>query len=127
MTAAVMIVAAPSGENVFQNTQSQQMSEQYLGRSVLSGVGDLRDLYERSVIELIRPDGRAYGFEEWPVMRSLTSGEEVRGEELLQRMADGTQQWLRCNSSPIYDDEGRIAAGVLVVHDITEQKQAEEE
>jgi PAS domain S-box-containing protein len=128
MAPAVMIVKAPSGENVLQNRQTQQMSERYLGRSVLSGVGDLRDLHESGVLKLIRPNGRPYEFEEWPVMRSLTSGEEVRDEELLQRMADGTQFWLRCNSSPIYDDdEGRIVAGVLVVHDITERRRAEEQ
>ena len=125
MAATVMIVKAPSGVNVLQNSQTQQMSERYLGCSVLKGVEDLRDLHDRGVFELVRPDGRVYEFEEWPIMRSLTSGEEVV-EELLQRMADGTQLWLRCNSSPIYDDEGRIVAGALVVHDITEQKRTEE-
>jgi PAS domain S-box-containing protein len=127
MASAVMIVEAPSGENILQNRQTQQMSERYLGRSVLTRVGDLRDLHESGVFELVRPDGRPYEFEEWPIMRSLTSGEVVRDEDLLQRMADGTQLWLRCNSSPIYDDEGLIVTGTLVVHDITERKQAEEQ
>lgn len=94
---------------------------------MISGIEDLRALYDRGVFELVRPDGRVYEFEEWPVMRTMGSGEEVRNEELIQRMVDGTELRLCCNSSPIYDEEGNSVAGVLVVSDITEQKQAEEE
>src|SRR4051812_23847381 len=127
MPTSVMIVKAPSGESILNNRESQQMSERYLGRSEPLGAEDLRDLYDRGVFELVRPDGRVYEVEEWPVMRTIRSGEEVRNEELVQRMADGTQLWLCCTSSPIYDEEGSIVAGVLVVHDITEQKREEEE
>ena len=65
--------------------------------------------------------------EEWPLMRSISSGEEVRGEEFVYPLADSTRLLVRCDSFPIYDDEGRIVAGVLIAHDITEQKRAEEE
>ena len=126
MTDAAMVVESPSGESNLDNIQFRRMSERYLGGSELSGVGDLRDLHDRGAFELVRPDGRCYEFEEWPVMRTISSGEEVRDEELIQRMADGAQLWLRCNSSPIYDEEGRVVAAVQVVHDITEHKRAEE-
>src|SRR5215204_2299886 len=56
----------------------------------------------------------------------IRDGEEVRDEEFVYPLADGTGLLLRCNSSPVYDEEGRIVAGVLVAHDITEQKRAEE-
>jgi PAS domain-containing protein len=124
--AAVLIAEAPSGETILLNRRTQQMSEQYLGQSELSGVEDLRDLHDSGVFELFRPDGRPYQFEEWPVMRSITSGEEVRDEDVIQVMADATRLTIRCNSSPIYNEEGRIVAGVLIAHDITEQKQAEQ-
>jgi PAS domain S-box-containing protein len=126
MPAAVMIVEAPSGETMLLNRQTQQMSERYLGQSEVSGVEDLRDLHDSGVFELFRPDGRPYELEEWPVMRSIRDGEEVRDEDVIQVMADGTRLTIRCNSSPIYDEEGRIVAGVAVVHDITEQKRSEE-
>ena len=125
--AAVLIAVAPSGETILLNRRTQQMSEQYLGQSELSGVEALRDLHDSGVFELFRPDGRPYQFEEWPVMRSITSGEEVRDEDVIQVMADATRLTIRCNSSPIYNEEGRIVAGVLVAQDITEQKRAEEE
>jgi PAS domain S-box-containing protein len=126
MPTAVMIVEAPSGEAMLLNRQTQQMSERYLGQSEVSGVEDLRDLHDSGVFELFRPDGRPYELEEWPVMRSIRDGEEVRDEDVIQVMADGTRLTIRCNSSPIYDEEGRIVAGVAVVHDITEQKRSEE-
>ena len=87
----------------------------------------MRDLHDSGVFELFRPDGRPYELEEWPVMRSIRDGEEVRDEEFVYPLADGNGLLLRCNSSPVYDDEGRIVAGVLVAQDITEQKRAEEE
>jgi hypothetical protein len=60
-------------------------------------------------------------------MRSIRDGEEVREEEIVHLLTDGSRFKVRCDSSPIYDDEGRIAAGVLVMHDVTEQKRAGEE
>ena len=126
MSAAIMIVEAPSGETILLNRQTQQMSERYLGYSELSGVEALRDLHDSGVFKLFRPDGRPYEFEEWPVMRSIISGEEIRDEDVIQVMADGTRLTIRCNCSPIYDDEGRIVAGVLITQDITEQKRAQE-
>src|ERR687896_203104 len=125
MSAAIMIVEAPSGETILLNRQTQQMSERYLGYSELSGVEALRDLHDSGVLKLFRPDGRPYEFEEWPVMRSIISGEEIRDEDVIQVMADGTRLTIRCNCSPIYDDEGRIVAGVLLTQEITERKQAE--
>src|ERR687895_2506686 len=125
MSAAIMIFEAPSGETILLNRQTQQMSERYLSYSELSGVEALRDLHDSGVFKLFPPDGRPYEFEEWPVMRSIISGEEIRDEDVIQVMADGTRLTIRCNCSPIYDDEGRIVAGVLVTQEITERKQAE--
>ena len=125
LSAAIMIVAAPSGETILLNRQTQQMAERYLGSAQLSGIEELRELHDSGVFELYRPDGRPYEFEEWPVMRTLASGEEIRDEDVIQVMADGSRLTIRCNCSPIYDDEGRIVAGVLFTQGITERKQAE--
>jgi PAS domain S-box-containing protein len=121
-----MIVAAPSGETILLNRQTQQIAERYLGSAQLSGIEELRELHDSGVFELYRPDGRPYEVEEWPVMRTLASGEEIRDEDVIQVMADGSRLTIRCNCSPIYDDEGRIVAGVLVTQEITEHKQAEQ-
>src|SRR5215204_1061171 len=125
MPARVVVAEAPSGEIIFVNSRSQQEAER-------GGAGDLhgRSVFEAlhsTVFSALHSDGRPYEIEEWPLIRSITSGEEVRGEEIIYLLPDGTQTTVRYNSSPIYDDEGRIVAGVVVGYDITEQKLAEVE
>src|ERR671920_2424007 len=88
MSAAIIIVEAPSGKTILLNRQTQQMSERYLGSAQLSGMEELRELHDSGVFELYRPDGRPYEFEEWPVMRTHASGEEIRDEDVIQVMAD---------------------------------------
>ena len=126
MPAAALIVEAPSGKIIFVNRQGQGATERYVGPSVPSELGDLQNVFESSGLESLHPDGRPYELQEWPLMRSIRSGEEVRDEKIVHLSADGRWYTVRCDSSPIYDDEGRIVAGVLVMHDITEQKRAEE-
>lgn len=123
--AGVMIAEAPSGKIIFVNRQTQQMLEQQPDRSVPSELGELPEVHDSSGVGISHPDGRPYAFEEWPLVRSIRSGEEVRDEEINCLLADGTRLWLRCDSSPIYGDEGRIVAGVLMVRDVTERKRAE--
>src|SRR5829696_2301161 len=127
MPAAVVIVEAPSGKITFINSRGQEMAERYFGRSTPSELRDLHDVYESSNFESLHPDGRPYEIEEWPLMRSIRDGDEVRDEAIVHLLADGSRFTVRCDSSPIYDEEGRIAAGVLVMHDVTEQQRAGEE
>jgi PAS domain-containing protein len=129
MPAAIVIVEAPSGKILFVNRQTQQWTEEYLDQSIPSELGylsDFQDVDENGISRIRHPEGRPYEMREWPLIRSITSGEEVRDWEHLYTLADGTHLWFRANSSPIYDEEGRIVAGVLLTHDITEQKRAEE-
>jgi PAS domain-containing protein len=127
MPAAVIIVETPSGMIVFVNRRAREMAERNLTCSVpleLGHLGDLQDVDENGISKLRRPDGRPYELEEWPLMRSIRSGEEVRDEEYVHILADGSWLWLRCDSSPIHDDEGRIVAGVALFYDMSKQKRA---
>jgi len=58
MPAGVIIVEAPSGEIVSVNRQAQEIFERYLGRSVPSELGDLRELHDSGAYETFYPDGR---------------------------------------------------------------------
>src|SRR4051794_10868533 len=126
MPAAVVIAEAPSGKITFVNREAQQWTEQVLSQRVPSELEQYRDLQIGSNFKMLHPDGRPYEIEEWPLIRSVRSGEEVRGEEIIHLLGDGTQLWARYDSLPIYDDEGRIVASVLVAYDITEQKRTKE-
>jgi hypothetical protein len=66
--------------------------------------------------EIYRPDGQPYLMEEWPLVRSITSGEKVVDEEYFNVLPDRSRMIVRCSSSPIYDEEEQLVAGVLVVN-----------
>ena len=64
-------------------------------------------------------DGQIVPRERLPALRALR-GESVRGERLRLRAADGHTEVLLVNASPLRDPDGKIAAAVVVFHDITD-------
>ncbi|TMB77781.1 MAG: PAS domain S-box protein, partial [Chloroflexi bacterium] len=64
-------------------------------------------------------DGQILPRERLPALRALR-GESVRGERLRLRAADGHTEVLLVNASPLRDADGKIAAAVVVFHDITD-------
>jgi PAS domain S-box-containing protein len=119
MPVAVMVVEAGSLRVVEFNNAAREMTERELGRAMPERLED--------EWEIFHPDGRPYAMEEWPLMRSIGSGEEVVGEECFGVLADGSRMIVRSSSSPIVDDQGEIVAGVVVMEDITEERRVDEE
>ncbi|WP_084286189.1 PAS domain S-box protein [Solirubrobacter soli] len=111
--AAVVVVEAGSRGIVYANPRAQRMTAQ-LGRSIPP---DLTEDWE-----IFHHDGRPYDIDEWPLVRSLTTGEEVVDEEYFNLRADGSRLFVRASSGPIFGDSGAIVGGVLVMTDMTEQK-----
>ena len=111
--AAVVVVEAGSRRIVYANPRARQMTAQ-LGRSIPP---DLTEDWE-----IFHHDGRPYDVDEWPLVRSLTTGEEVVDEEYFNLRADGSRLFVRASSAPIFGDAGAIVGGVLVMTDVTEQK-----
>src|SRR4030095_4981036 len=73
----------------------------------------------------LRENGGPYGAEEYPIARSIISGEAVKGEEMRYRRGDGTETFFSVDSAPIYDSEGRRVSAVATFIDIAERKQDE--
>jgi len=71
-----------------------------------------------------RADGRPYTHEHWPLSRSLSRGEVIRGEEMEYARPDGTRRVIEASSAPIRDRGGTIVAAVVVVLDVTERRLA---
>jgi PAS domain S-box-containing protein len=118
MPAAVVVVEAASGRFLHANPRAREMAERLRG-CLPPGL--------TSGWEIFHPDGRPYRMEEWPVVRSMTTGEEVVDEEYFNVLPDGGRLIVRCRSSPIYDVDGAIVAGVLLMEDVTQQKRAEDQ
>ncbi|MBI4319727.1 MAG: PAS domain S-box protein [Chloroflexi bacterium] len=113
MPAGVVIVEAPSGKLVLGN----ERMEAILREPFAAGAG-VEQIYRRKGFHA---DGRPYEYEEWPLTRSLRTGEVVVNEEIDFLRGDGTRGMLRASSAPIRERAGRIVAAVTVIDDITEQ------
>jgi PAS domain S-box-containing protein len=74
----------------------------------------------------LHADGRPYQSEEWPLSRSIATGDRVDGEEIEFLGSNGARRAISISSAPIRDSQGGIVSGVAVFHDITERKRTEE-
>ncbi|HEY8491805.1 MAG TPA: ATP-binding protein [Dehalococcoidia bacterium] len=79
----------------------------------------------RTVYDLRDPQGEPLPLEAWPLTRAL-AGETFHGEEVLAHRADGQDLVLSISGAPARDPAGRILAGVVVFHDITERRAVEQ-
>jgi PAS domain S-box-containing protein len=75
-------------------------------------------------IDIFHADGRRYEHDEWPAVRSLTSGEEIV-EEFFYAVPGGGRLWIRCRSWPVRDVAGEIVAAALTMTDVTERRREE--
>ncbi len=119
MPAGVVIVEAPSGRVVLANEQTSQLwkaTADSSGEDLGFGRAGLRD-----------KDGRAYLPREWPLARSLATGEVVTNEELRFPKDDGSWGTVTVSSASIRDPTGAVVAAVAVLYDISARKDAEEE
>jgi PAS domain S-box-containing protein len=78
-----------------------------------------------SRVDGYRLDGSAYDGD-WPVLRSLRSGEVVIGERAWIPRSDGDRIVVEINSGPIRDGAGRTVAAVSVFRDVTLAEQREQ-
>ncbi|MCL5292782.1 MAG: PAS domain S-box protein [Actinobacteria bacterium] len=120
MPAGVIIAEAPAGRLIFGNKQIEEIWRHPFHKA--AEIGQYKQ-YKGFHPE----DGRPYRPEEWPLARSITSGEIVKDEEIDFLRGDGTRGTQAVSSTPIRDRGGRIVAGVAVFTDITERKRAEED
>ncbi len=64
--------------------------------------------------------------DEWAMARTLRTGEVVRNELVQsEHFQTGEKRYFFNNSAPIYDQQGRIVAGVVVEVDVTECRKVE--
>lgn len=119
MPAGVIIAEAPSGNLVLGNPKVEQIWRH-----------DLRPVSEVAAYDQYhgfhREDGRPYLPEEWPLARSISTGEVITDEEIDFIRGDGSRGTLRVSSAPIRAEGNAIVAGVVTFNDVTERVIAEE-
>lgn len=77
--------------------------------------------------QIYRPDGDPYLSQDLPLTRAVLHGELVQDEQMIIRDQAGQDHWVSANAAPIRNPQGEISAGIVIFHDITERKRAEDE
>jgi PAS domain S-box-containing protein len=117
LPAGVVLAEAANGRVVLSNRQTEtirgrpfQQADHFAGYSEYQG---------------FHLNGRPYTREEWPLVRSMLTGEVVQGEEIVIYQPDGQRSVLMASSAPIRDRTEQIVAGVVTFVDVTELRRAE--
>jgi PAS domain S-box-containing protein len=76
--------------------------------------------------QTLKPDGSPFPPEQLPLSRAVLQGEVLRNEEAIIVNEDGSRHWVTANAAPIRDSLGNIRAGIVIFHDISEQKRMEQ-
>ncbi|GCE07165.1 PAS domain-containing sensor histidine kinase [Dictyobacter aurantiacus] len=118
MPSGVIIAEAPTGQLLMGNKQMEQLL-----RHPFLASASIKD-YEK--YQGFHTDGRPYQAEEWPMARSLRTGEVVSAEEIVYQRGDGTRGLIQVSSAPVRDEQGEIVSAVVIFADITEQKAVEQ-
>ena len=118
MPCGVMIAEAPSGRLILTNKQAEEIL-----RHPLPHAANLEEYAQYKAFHLNK---QPFKPEEWPLTRSLTSGEVVTDEEIEYVRGDGTPVFLSVSSAPILNREGGVIAGVITFFDLTHRKGTEE-
>jgi PAS domain S-box-containing protein len=121
MPTAVLMIDSPSGKLLLGNRLAATLFEL---PCPLPFVGqDWSAIY--ATVRGTHPDGRPFQRHEWPLARTLASGETVVDEELEFTRTDGSRVSLSMSASPILNRDGERVAAVAAFWDITQRKRAE--
>jgi PAS domain S-box-containing protein len=115
----IVVAEAPSGRIFMSNPQAERIFR----RPVISADG-IND-YRRA--GAMRPDGSLIEPSEYPLARTVVTGEPVSPEELLYHRFDGSDGWVSASAAPVRGHDGAIVGGVVAILDIDEQRRERQE
>ena len=115
---AMFIAEMPVGKLVLYN----QAALQLLGYSAL----ECEDYTGYTLYRAVHRDETPYEAEEYPLARSLLSGETISQEQMSFVREDGNLIYLSVDAAPIRDAQGTIVAAVSIFNDITERYELEQ-
>ncbi len=118
MPAGLFMIEAPSGKPLLTN----KLAEILLGRGIAPDAGkdSLGEVYQAFRHGTDQP----YPTAEMPVAAAL-AGRRLAVRDMEVHRPDGTRVLLEVTGAPIFDEQGRIMAGIVIFQDITARQQAE--
>jgi serine phosphatase RsbU (regulator of sigma subunit) len=115
----VAIAEAPSGHIVAVNDKATE-----IWRVPPPGPEPITDV---TPYVAYHPDGRRFTTDDWPIARSLATGEVVDSEEIEVEFGDGTRGWVNISARPVLDAGGHVLGAVTTLVDVTEPRRRETE
>jgi PAS domain S-box-containing protein len=115
----VAIAEAPSGHIVAVNPKATE-----IWRVPPAGPDPITDV---TGYVGFHPDGTRYQPADWPLARSLATGEVVENDEVQVQFGDGTRGWVNLSAGPVLDPNGRVLGAVTTLVDVTEPRRRETE
>jgi two-component system cell cycle sensor histidine kinase/response regulator CckA len=117
MPVGVVVAEVPSGRLISVNAQMTEIFRTSFTPSP--------NLHSYNEWVGFRESGTPLAALEWPLARTVITGEAVRGEEIRILRGDGTDGYVRMSSAPVQDATGAVVAAVAIVVDVTDQRKAE--
>ncbi len=109
----VIVAEVPSGRMILGNEQvAAVMRHPFIASEEVEGYAAYRGIH---------PDGRPYRGEDWPLARTVASGERVELEEIRYQRGDGTHGIMRVSSAPVHDGDGVAVLAVAMFEDVTDR------
>jgi signal transduction histidine kinase len=115
----VLIANAQSGQIVLVNDQVEKIWDR-----PVPGRMTVKDYVGWEGFHL--PDGRPYEPSERPLVRALSRGEVVMGEEYEILRRDGSRATIQVNAGPLTNSAGTVVEGVVIFQDVTPRRRAED-
>ncbi|MYD74729.1 MAG: response regulator [Chloroflexi bacterium] len=123
-----LIDTSPVGVVLFDAQGGKPLSINREARRIIDHLRD-PDQTPEELLYLIsyrRSDGRQLSVAEFPLTRSLTTGETVRGEEIVLQSPDGREVSTIINATPIHSDDGQVVSVVVTLQDLASLQQLEQ-
>lgn len=109
-----ILVVDERGNTKFTNSAMDRLARD-------AGIRTHKGLYRSFAARLRLADGRQVRAETSPLARALR-GDQVRGEESLLALPDGTRYWLSTDARPFYDQQGALLGAVSIIRDVSGEK-----
>jgi serine phosphatase RsbU (regulator of sigma subunit)/PAS domain-containing protein len=113
----VLIADAPSGRIAAANRQASAIWRRPVTAEGLDDYGGY---------EAFHADGRPYEIGDWPLARTLATGEPIDNEEIAVRFGDGSAGVISVSCAPVEDADGEVRSIVVTIFDLTEVRRSEE-
>ncbi|HEV2770346.1 MAG TPA: SpoIIE family protein phosphatase [Solirubrobacteraceae bacterium] len=109
----VVVAEVPSGRLVLGNDQVAQIFRHpFIAADTLEEYAGYQGFHR---------DGRPMAGEEWPLARTVATGEVIEAEEVVFRRGDASFGVLRISSVPVFDERGEPLAAVVIFEDVSDE------